>query len=536
MTRLAARAARQVTGSRPLSSTRLFSDYCKLQQRPAATSPHEDRSSDSTSALRQNPPSRKIKGQQQFPYKPFSRPSIAQKSGRGSSELPDQSNGVAINFDGEIHNLSPLLLRDLCRCPRCVDSSTKQKLFATVDIPADLQATVETSNDPAYISLRWTKDIPGLEADHVTQLSAETLRSLVTPGSAIRTRKPVKRALWTSEEFQRDVPDMDYEAYMTSDSRLHRALQHLHTHGLMFLTGVPESESSVSTIASRIGPLKNTFYGYTWDVRSVPQAKNVAYTSQNLGFHMDLLYMQQPPHLQFLHCIRSSSAGGASLFTDSYKAASDLFANDYTAFRSLTGLPVNFHYDHPESQYYFQARKAIELRHPLYFGGMKRSNLDRLTRVAGREDIASMTSHQLDIADYIDAVSWSPPFQAPFSLQQASEDPSGVRLSQRLPTETLNSNVERWYAAAQKFSHLIHRPQGILERMMKPGECVIFDNRRVLHARKAFEVGDVGKERWLRGAYLDKDPYLSKMRVLQGQFEGGVKESASERMVEDAKA
>ena len=55
---------------------------------------------------------------------------------------------------------------------------------------------------------------------------------------------------------------------------------------------------------------------------------------------------------------------------------------------------------------------------------------------------------------------------------------------------------------------------------MGPGECVIFDNRRVLHARKRFEVGDLGKERWLRGAYLDKDPFVSRMRVLGGKFGG----------------
>jgi gamma-butyrobetaine dioxygenase len=49
---------------------------------------------------------------------------------------------------------------------------------------------------------------------------------------------------------------------------------------------------------------------------------------------------------------------------------------------------------------------------------------------------------------------------------------------------------------------------------MEPGECVIFDNRRILHARTAF----AGGERWLRGAYLDDDPYLSKMRVLERTY------------------
>ena len=64
--------------------------------------------------------------------------------------------------------------------------------------------------------------------------------------------------------------------------------------------------------------------------------------------------------------------------------------------------------------------------------------------------------------------------------------------------------------------------------MMKPGECVLFDNRRVLHARKAFEVADAGKERWLRGAYLDKDPFVSKLRVLANRFEKEQREVASQ--------
>lgn len=67
----------------------------------------------------------------------------------------------------------------------------------------------------------------------------------------------------------------------------------------------------------------------------------------------------------------------------------------------------------------------------------------------------------------------------------------------------------------------------VYERMMKPGECVLFDNRRVLHARKAFEVGDAGKERWLRGAYLDKDPFLSKLQVLKHKLETQKEDSAS---------
>ena len=55
---------------------------------------------------------------------------------------------------------------------------------------------------------------------------------------------------------------------------------------------------------------------------------------------------------------------------------------------------------------------------------------------------------------------------------------------------------------------------------MAPGDCVLFDNRRVLHARRAFAVSDAGTERWLRGAYIDRDPFVSRAKILRDRFEG----------------
>ena len=117
----------------------------------------------------------------------------------------------------------------------------------------------------------------------------------------------------------------------------------------------------------------------------------------------------------------------------------------------------------------------------------------------------------------MDCVSWSPPFQAPFSLRTVPQPNNTDNTSSTL----LSKKVDKWHDAAKEFSSLIHRPEAIYERLMGPGECVIFDNRRVLHARRAFETGDMGKERWLRGAYLDRDPFVSKMRVLGKKFGGG---------------
>ena len=47
---------------------------------------------------------------------------------------------------------------------------------------------------------------------------------------------------------------------------------------------------------------------------------------------------------------------------------------------------------------------------------------------------------------------------------------------------------------------------------------MIFDNRRVLHARRAFDA--TKGERWLKGAYVDDDVFFSRLRVLGERFEG----------------
>ena len=438
------------------------------------------------------------------------------------SKTPSTSDGqvqaaeVGAFVDGQPFKFSAILLRDLCECPACVDPSTKQKSFSTAEIPLGIQSRAVAQTETGA-SILWDQDIPRYDRGHTTELTSDVLRSIAFSGLSDIQFNPGRQTVWDAEAFSQ-LQDIDYEAYMQDDSWLHKALEQLQSHGLMFLTNVPEDEISVSTIAERIGAVKNTFYGYTWDVRSVPQAKNVAYTSQDLGFHMDLLYMHQPPHLQFLHCIRSSSVGGASLFTDSYKSASDLFFGDVDAFLELAYKEVSFHYNHPSSQLYQQKRPVFEMK-PMQLGQGQREEsfasfvraLKGRTSKPQRNSAAQAFLKTMNVADHIDAVSWAPPFQGPFALTRPPLEPENGMTA----AWALGRKVDKWHAAAREFNSLIHRPETMYERHMKPGECVLFDNRRVLHARRAFEVGDVGKERWLRGAYLDKDPYISKMQVLR---------------------
>ncbi|KAL6912495.1 hypothetical protein FSST1_010255 [Fusarium sambucinum] len=245
---------------------------------------------------------------------------------------------------------------------------SNQRLFATADIPADIQArSVEIDASSESVNIKWDKDVPGHSKDHVTNLSVATLRELSTSGSLLGFGKDnhAAQVLWTKEPL--NLQDFDYQEYMKDDKAVYKLIHQLRTDGLAFVTNVPGVEKSVAEIATRIGPVKDTFYGHTWDVRTVPEAINAAYTSSDLGFHTDLLYFYDPPHVQLLHCVQSASAGGAIVFADAYKAAIDLFHTDPEAFETLATVPVNYHYNHPDSNVYRTTKPVIDLR-PLRLG------------------------------------------------------------------------------------------------------------------------------------------------------------------------
>jgi hypothetical protein len=64
-----------------------------------------------------------------------------------------------------------------------------------------------------------------------------------------------------------------------------------------------------------------------------------------------------------------------------------------------------------------------------------------------------------------------------------------------------------WHEAAVEFQRQISDPRNVFEYKLQPGECVVFDNLRVLHGRRAFDTSS-GK-RWLKGTYVDGQIFAS---------------------------
>lgn len=372
----------------------------------------------------------------------------------------------------------PIWLRDACQCPLCVDPSTKQKLFQTSQIPANIRhARFRYDQSMKRVQVEWENDIPGYPTVHQSTYDLDTLelykqKPFVVEG--LGDSPPYQT--WDKEHISKNIQFIDYEECMKNDEALWEVLKQLRQYGLVFIKNVP-GENGPAAMGKRVGRLRDTFYGATWDVKSVPQAKNIAYTHQFLGFHMDLLYMADPPGFQMLHCIHNSCKGGESMFTDSFKAVTDMETEDRDRMSHIT----HFHYKNAGEHYRHGHRTVVYER-------------------KSEED----NKEETDLKKYIKYVSYSPPFQAPFAIS------SGIGNKRSLKTFRL------FHRSLTKFQAITEKEENIYEYKMKEGEMVIFNNRRVLHARKAFETGE--GERWLKGGYIDTDVVLSKLRVLNAKF------------------
>ena len=239
-------------------------------------------------------------------------------------------------------------------------------------------------------------------------------------------------------------------------------------------------------------------------MRSYADAKNIAYTSLPLDLHMDLLHFQAPPRWQFLHSLHvdSSLEGGLSYFVDAFRAAEILKEQNRAAFDVLCREKVAFEYTN-DGHRTFAERPTFEFTE--------------------------------DDPDKLYAVNYSPPFQAPFRLHppatrrkgKLSTNPGTMVATQTTaedgavgdepvdPTERIRSI----HSALSVYSNILNDPSLRFEMQLQPGDCVAFDNRRVLHARTGFKAaeGSKGEVRWLMGCYLDETSVRDRYRFLSEQ-------------------
>ena len=85
----------------------------------------------------------------------------------------------------------------------------------------------------------------------------------------------------------------------------------------------------------------------------------------------------------------------------------------------------------------------------------------------------------------------------------------------RGPLHAAEADMPHLYAAYRHFARMTGEERFRVRFRLEPGHMAAIDNRRVLHARGAFD--PASGERHLQGCYVDTDEIRSRIRILRRQ-------------------
>lgn len=331
-----------------------------------------------------------------------------------------------------------------------------QRLFDIAELPEEprIAAAAVTETGDVAVTLA-----PANAA--LTYTAAWLREHALDPASRAERRYPPQ--LWDKSLVQR-LPTASYRDVATNDRALAGWLADVRAYGFSLLTDVPSEPGTVLQVISLFGYVRETNYGKLFDVVSVEQPTNLAFTGLALGNHTDNPYRDPVPQLQLLHCLAQASEGGESVVVDGFNAAERLRRESPEDFELLTRHAVPFRYVEDGDSV---RQVDLQAKSPLI---------------------------ELGSEGALYAVRYNNRSAAPLDLPEELVIP--------------------YYRAYRRFGRLLHDPQATAGFRLKAGDLFIVDNRRVLHGRRGFGSG----HRHLQGAYSDKDSLLSKLRVLEARL------------------
>ena len=290
---------------------------------------------------------------------------------------------------------------------------------------------------------------------------------------------------------------------LVTDAAAHQdkdlAMLALYRDGIVIVEACPKQPESVMRLADFFGAPAgaiHTLYGRSFMVEAAPAhgpKNNIAYTGVHLDLHNDLVYYQSMPGLQLLHCMDFDDAvkGGDSFFADAFAAANRVREQNPRAFDVLCRVPAAFMKD--------DAAREIPA---LYYYAAPHIQLCPAT-------------------GEVVCVRWAPAFEAPLPLlghtsrSRGGGDRTEAPPPPRPPPCTTTAGdldiVNKYFDAYAVLAAAIDtvREEQALKMRLRPGECVVFNQARLLHGRDAFSEPQPGMRR-LHGCYVNIDDFRSR--------------------------
>lgn len=353
--------------------------------------------------------------------------------------------------DGHHGRFHHVWLRDNCPCPACVHQGTREQMFELPSVATDLRASAAGVSDDVLV-VHWADD-----GGHVSRYDGAWLRAHCYSDDADADGRVATVVTTWDGTTLAAPPTFDGPAVLADDDALYELLVALRDTGCALLRGLATEPHTVGEVVTRIGPVRETNFGVLWDVIAEPDPISNANTALPLPPHVDLPTRERQPGLQFLHCVVNEAEGGESILVDGFRLAEVARIEQPDHYEVLTTLPWNWANRSTTSDHRWSAPPII--------------------------------------VDHTGAV---------------TEVRAGNWLRAPL-TDVPFDRVEAAYAAYRWFLELSYDPRFQVRFRLDAGDLMAFDNRRVLHARAAFD--GAGRRR-LRGCYSEREELTSRLRML----------------------
>lgn len=336
--------------------------------------------------------------------------------------------------------------------PEHINRATREPTLDLSTLPDDFHATDAMIEPSGALYVTWSHGIASSRY-HPGWLAAHTYDG----GGFVADDRPAPIP-WGADTMA-EPPSFDGNAILEDDTTLEAWLTAVAVYGFGRLRGVSTAPDTVDTIARHIGTVRETNFGRVFDVRSKVDPDSNAYTALELTPHVDLPTREYQPGLQILHCLENTAAGGEAVMVDGLRIAGFLVEHEPETYRTLT-----------TERFTFQNR--------------------------------SKTS------DY----RWLSPV---IVLDPTTNAPVEVRIAGFLrgPTDLPADRTGPAYRALRRIFALSRDPRFQIRYGYRPGDLVLFDNRRLMHGRAAFDPS--AGSRWLQGIYLERDELHSRLRILR---------------------
>ena len=369
------------------------------------------------------------------------------------ASVEHDERGVTIAWsDGARGRYLHFWLRE--NCPTDGSSLSGQRLLALADIPADIRPnSVGARGDT--VTLVWPDD-------HRSTFDGAWLRERSHTCGA--KPPPLDVATWDASLDPEDLV-VGFESAMEDEDALFDLIGLIVKHGVARVTDTPAE--ALTSLARRMGYLHDTNYGLVLDVKSERKPWFRVLSGDAIPPHTDNAYRYVPTGISLFHCVRQlDGPGGESFYVDGLRLAERLRNLDADAHAFLCGEPLTFHRAIPE-----------------------------------------------DAAMKIDAARFR--VEAPVFSTNARGQVTGIRYHPRTvaPVVADEAGIERMYRARRALEALSMDPSMRIEFQSLEGECTVYDNHRVMHARKGFQHATSGV-RHFRQCHVDREELHSRWRLL----------------------